>query len=279
MLIRLLLLTLLLTAGGCGKARENTTTPIQAARPRVVSTSPCVDAILMQIADPEQIVGISHYSLDPRATSIPLGLARHFHTISGTAEEVVALAPDLVIASDHVAPSTIAALQRLNIPILQIGVPATIAESKAQVRLVAAALHHAERGERLVARIDAAVLRARPNGEVAVPALIWLGEGLVPGAGTLMDELLRVSGYRNLSAAYGLQRWDVLPLEYMIARPPRLLLSVGGADRADRMLSHPVMRRLRQRIAVRTYPEWLARCGGPTIIAAVDRLAAVRRSL
>jgi len=82
---------------------------LAAASPRVVSLNPCVDAVLMQVADPAQIAAISHYSQDPAATSIPLALARRFKATSETAEEVVALAPDLVITGEHVAPSTIAA--------------------------------------------------------------------------------------------------------------------------------------------------------------------------
>ncbi|OYY67600.1 ABC transporter substrate-binding protein [Sphingomonas sp. 28-63-12] len=247
--------------------------------PRIVSINPCVDAVLMKVADRGQIAGISHYSKDPRATSIPLAQAARFTATSGTAEEVMALAPDLVIAGGHVAPATIAALARLHIRLVQLPVPATIAESNDQIRTIALAAGHVDRGARLVAEIDAAVRAAGDPGSPAVPALIWQGGGLVPGTGTLADELLRVSGYRNLSASYGLRQWDVLPLEYLVAQPPRVLLSVGDADHSDRMLGHPVLGRLKKRIAVRDFPERLLHCGGPTIIDAVARLAAVRRAL
>lgn len=249
------------------------------AAPRIVSINPCVDAILVQVADASQIAGISSYSQDAAATSIPLALAMRFHATSGTAEEVVVLAPDLVIAGGHVAPSTIAALERMHIPLLQLDVPTTITESDAQVRAIAAAAGHPERGRQLVARVDAAVQSARPPGGSQIGALVWQGGGLVPGSGTLADELLRVTGFRNLSADYGLRQWDVLPLEYLVAKPPRVLLSVGEADRGDRVLSHPVLRSLAGRVAIRPYPARLLHCGGPTIIDAVDRLAAIRREL
>lgn len=257
---------------------------LAATPPKVVSINPCVDAVLMQVADPAQIAGISHYSQDPRATSIPVGLARRFTATSGTAEEVVALAPDVVIAGRHVAPSTILALRRLNIRLVQLDVPDTIAESVAQVRTIAATVGHPARGAQLVAKIEAAVRAARPPAGPPVPALIWQGGGLVPGARTLSNDLLRTAGFRNLSVDYGLKNWDVLPLENLVAQPPRVLLTVGsdgsrnGTGR-DRRLAHPVLRPLAGKIAMRAYPERLMHCGGPTIIDALARLGDVRRGL
>ncbi len=244
---------------------------------RIVSINPCIDAILMRIADPAEIAGISHYSQDARASSIPLDLARRFHATSGTAEEVVALRPDLVLSGPHVAPSTIAALKRMKIRLVQYPVPDSVDESVAQVREMAAAIGHADRGARLAGAITAA---ARPVAGVKVPALIWQGGGLVPGAGTLSDDLLARSGFRNMSAAYGLKKWDVLPLEYLVARPPRVLLSVGTAEAGgDRLARHPAVRRLGERITVAPYPARLMNCGGPTIVAAMARLRTVREGL
>jgi iron complex transport system substrate-binding protein len=282
-LIRALALVLGLAVAGCSSQAADRAAqraaPGREALPRVVSINPCVDAVLMQVADPAQIAAISHYSQDERATSIPLEQARRFAATSGTAEEVVALAPDIVIAGSHVAPSTISALHRMNIPLIQIGVPESIDESSAQVRTIAAAIRQPARGEALVARIDDAVRAASASSAAPPGALIWQGGGLVPGDGTLASELLRVTGFRNLSADYGLKQWDVLPLEYMVAKPPQVLLSVGAHDRSDRMLGHPVLAGLKQQIAVRRYPEKLLHCGGPTIIDAVGHLAQIRRTL
>jgi iron complex transport system substrate-binding protein len=251
-----------------------------APRPRIVSMNPCVDAVLMRVADPEQIVGISHYSLDPRATSIPLDLARRFHATSGTAEEIVALAPDEVLAGPHVSPATIHALERMHVHLMKQPVAESVAESERQIRQIAAVVGAPERGEALIEAIERAIADARPRDDVLLPALIWQGGGLVPGQGTLADELLRLTGYRNVSADYGLEKWGMLPLEYLLASPPALVLSVGtGEAGRDRMLGHPAVRKLSTHIALRTYPFRLLQCAGPTIIDAVTRLAAVRREL
>jgi iron complex transport system substrate-binding protein len=253
---------------------------LAAPLPRIVSINPCVDAVLVRIAKPEQILGISHYSQDPQATSIPLDVARRFRVTSGTAEEVVALAPDIVLSGPHVSPSTIFALERMDIRIVKFSVAESIEESEQQIRQIAAAVAAPERGEALIGAIAHAVESARPHDQRLIRALIWQGGGMVPGQGTLADQLLRLTGYRNMSAEYGLPKWGVLPLEYLIASPPQLVLSVGtGEIERDRMLGHPAVRELAKRVAFRQYPFRLLQCGGPTIIEAVTRLSEVRREM
>ncbi len=245
-----------------------------AAQPmRIVSTNPCVDAVLVAVADARQIAAISHYSKDAAATSIPLGVAARFAATSGTAEEIVALRPDLVLAGAHEAPATIAALKRLGVKVQMFGVADTLAAARAQVLAIAQAAGQPQRGAALVARIDAAVAAARRPGP-PVPALIWQGDGLVPGTGTLADELLRTAGFRNASADYGLKMWDVLPLEYLAARPPRVLFSDARND--DRMSRHPILRQLAGRVVLAPFHERLISCAGPTIIPALARLSAAR---
>jgi iron complex transport system substrate-binding protein len=254
--------------------------PAAGSGPRLVSINPCVDAVLMQVADADQIAGISHYSQDSQATSIPVALASRFKATSGTAEEVVALRPDLVLTGAHVAPSTIAALERMHVRLAQYPVPSSVAESERQVRDIARVAGHPERGEALARRIEAAMAAARSTRGRPVPALIWEGEGLVPGTGTLADDLLTRTGFVNQSAAYGLRQWDVLPLEYLIAKPPRVVFSVAAAERqGDRMTTHPALGPLRRFTHIAPYPERLLHCGGPTLIDAVGRLAQLRREV
>jgi iron complex transport system substrate-binding protein len=253
-----------------------------ARRPRVVSINPCADAVLVRVAEPAQILALSHYSHDPQATSIPLDVARRFRVTSGTAEEVVALAPDFVMSGPHVSPSTIFALERMKIRIMKFPVAESVAESEQQIRRIASAVGAPERGEAIVASIERAIAaaRAQPGAEQRVSAVIWQGGGMVPGQGTLANELLQLTGYRNLSAAYGLAKWDVLPLEYLIASPPDVVLSVAtGQVERDRMLDHPAVQKLATRVAFRNYPFRLLQCGGPTIVEAVVRLAEVRKEM
>ena len=263
--------------------RRSAVTKIPAYPKRIVSINPCADALLMQLADEQQIVSVSHYSHDKRATSIPLRQALKFPATSGTAEEILAMRPDLVVAGSHVALPTAKALERLGIPLVRLSIPQSVDESQHQIAELAKIVGASQRGAKLNKAITNAFANAKPADKKLVPALIWRSGGLVPGDGTLPDELLRRTGFENVSKSYGLKQWDILPLEHLVARPPRLLFSNTGGDKEasqrDRMLSHPVLKRLSRRITISDYPARLLHCAGPTLIEAVTFLSTARRKL
>lgn len=245
--------------------------------------NPCVDAVLKDVAAPGQIAAISIYSHDPRATSVSLDWAMRYPATNGSAEDVIAARPDLVIAGPHVAIQTIAALKRLGIPLMQVTVPETVAENKAQIAEIAARIGRTDAGAALNLRIDAALVQSSWTGKAA-PALIWQGSGLVPGKGTLADELLAHAGFRNVSSELGLRKWDILPLEGLFLNPPKVLLAgradMGAGDGdANRMLSHPALRKAGAQFRIENYPSGLLHCGGPVILRSLARLATVRREL
>lgn len=273
----------LLLAPGCAPQRPASQSADGRAL-RVVSMNPCVDAILREVADDGQIAAISHYSQDPRATSVPLDWARRFAVVGDEAEDVVALAPDLVITGPHVAPQTAAALERMGIDIMMLPVPATVAESEAQINEVARALSHEARARALNARIDAAVTAARGmRTERAPSALIWQDGGLVPGRGTLADELLLRAGFRSASAERGLPQWEMLSLEELLWSPPDIVMTGRAGMRTDsgasseRAARHPALDEAGRRMMIASFPSDLLHCGGPVIIRTVGRLAQIRR--
>jgi iron complex transport system substrate-binding protein len=247
----------------------------------IVSLNPCADAMLVALA-PERIVSLSHYSRDAAATSISLDVARRYPSNAGTAEEVIALRPALIVASSFTAPATRSAFERAGLRTLYLDSPTTIAASQAQVRTLAAAVGEPEAGERLNARIDAAV---RATAATAPPrsALLWIGGNLVSGGGTLLDEMLRHSGFADAAADYGLQHTGYLPVEHVIAHPPAIMLvpDEPGRDsdsRAAQMRAR-VLAHLATPVPQARFPRRLVNCGGPVIVDALARLAAIRRTL
>lgn len=254
--------------------------PATTIHPSFVSLNPCADAVLVEVADPAQVRGLSHFSREPGASSLGVARARRFASNSGTLEEIVALHPDIVIGDAFTSAPTAAAIERMGMRLERYQFEPDVATSLAQVRRVAALAGHPERGEALVRRIEASLAAAAPPaGEAPVSAVVWQSGGMVPGSGTLIADLLRRTGFRQLSAVRGMRQGEILPLELMLADPPQVILATGNPlSNEDRALSHPALRALRGTRRERLDPSLLW-CGGPTIVRAAGRLAQVRRSV
>ncbi len=244
--------------------------------------NPCADAMLLELVPPSRIAAISHYSQAADSTSIPLDVARRFRGNNGTAEEVIGMKPDLVIASSFTAPSTREAFARAGLKVLYIGIPPSIDASKAQVTELAAAVGAPAKGAALNARIDSAVAAARWQGPAA-PTLLWIGGNLVTGGKTLLDDMLGHAGFSNQAAHYGLTHTAHLPMERVIADPPRVMLAPEGAghdsDSRAAILRKRAIAETGLPVTQAQFPRQLVNCGGPVIPAAMQRLAAIRRSV
>ncbi len=277
MTIRALLAAALAALAGCtgpGLAEQ------PRERPTIVSLNPCSDAILADVADPAQILAISHYSRNPRSSSLDMEVARRFPVTGGTVEEILALKPDVVVAGTFMPSASRIALQRFGIRVESFAIEHDVPESIEQIRGLARLTGHPERGERLVQGIERALARSAPSADTPdISAVVWQSGGIVPGPDALISDIMRRVGFSSHSAARGLRQADYLPLEEMLADPPEVILTAGDSGTGeDRMLQHPALESLADTRSHVLDPR-LIFCGGPTIIRAAERLREIRQAL
>jgi iron complex transport system substrate-binding protein len=266
----------LLCANGAAHAQSAARHPM-----RIVSLNMCVDGILIDLVSHDRIAALSHYARDPQR-SIIADVARHLPITYETAEEVVALQPDLVLTSRHSAIATRNALRRVGIRFELFDVPDTIAGSLEQVRRVARLLGAEREGEAMVERIEQALEAARlPPGQTPLTAAIFQPGGQSAGANTVVGELMELTGLQNIAARYGVDQYRPLPLEALISAPPDVLLvgetSPGAPMKTERLVRHRALRALEAQMTQETFPARLLYCAGPTMIQAAATLAQARQ--
>ncbi len=232
---RRLALSLLL----CGPALVACTTP--PARPegaRIVALGSAVTETLYALGVGERLVGADLSSQHPAAAAaLPkVGYYRQF-----SAEGVLSLAPDLVLASDVSGPAV--ALERLRGAGVQVHVlpPAMDLDgARHNLRAIARAADRFSEGEALITTLDAQVAQAQALLAAATtrPRVLFVyargpGTIMVAGRETPAAELLRLAGAENAIDAFT----DFRPLtaEAVIAArpdfivvPSRGLESLGG---------------------------------------------------
>jgi iron complex transport system substrate-binding protein len=245
---------------------------------RIASLNLCTDQLLLAVADPEQIVGLSPYARDSGMSWAAAEAARH-PVLSGGAEDAMMLRPDLVVASRFERRATRELLARRGLAVADFDIARSIDEAKDQLARMGALVGRPERASAHIAAIDAALLRARSAASRSgLRVLAVSRRGWVPGIDSLMSALLAAAGLANAAGDLGIATGGFASLESIVAARPDLVLVASAAETAEdqgqAFLLHPALTRLyppQRRIVI---PEALTICGGPMVAEALDRLAA-----
>ena len=235
--------------------------------PSVASINLCADQLVLALADAEQIRSVSWLSADPEESLFAAAAARHALNY-GTAEELLRFDPDVVIAGAYTNAFTRALLVRLGYRVVELEPETTVAEIERNVRLVAAAVGHAERGNEFVAaiRAEAATLGASQPTHAPATVVVRPG-GFTVGRHSLADALMTLAGVRNVAAEQGLDRWGSLSMEALLRSAPELIVLTGyrlaQPSIANAMLEHPALTRLRAERRTTTISSAYWSCGLP----------------
>ena len=269
---RRLLTILIIAAAGASAAAAAPRPPA-----RIVSLNLCADQYLLALADPAQIVALTRFARDPNM-SAAANAARTIPVSRGSAEDVLMLRPDLVISSPFRRQTVAAVLAGRNVATLDLPPADSYTAIVTQVRQVAAAIGHPDRGETLIRRMDTALPRLPRAPGGGRTAAYYQRRGFLTGTGTLVDELMQRLGLANLATRLGKPALSQLSLEQMaLARPDYLVVESATdrvTDQGTEMLHHPILDGIpRLRI-----PEAWTVCGGPAYVLAAQSLAAQLRT-
>ena len=243
---------------------------------RVASMNVCTDQLLLTLADPAQIVGLSRYSRDAWQ-SFAAADARRYPILSGGAEDILVLKPDIVVASLFDKRSTRELLKAQGLHLTEFSVPRNLGEVKAQIREMGEIVGHPDRAAAEIVRLDAAMARARQAVTDKHYSVLPLSRrGWVSGRDSLVSSLLTETGLFNAASDLGVATGGFAPLEAIVNAKPDFLLVSEAGDRAEddgrAFLLHPALARFyppSKRIVI---PERLTVCGGVMLADALDVL-------
>ncbi|WP_291864396.1 ABC transporter substrate-binding protein [Bradyrhizobium sp.] len=241
--------------------------------PRIVSMNVCTDQVLLTLADPEQILGLSRFSRDAWVA----GDVRRYPTLSGGAEDVLVLKPDVVVASLYDKRSTRELLKANGLRLAELAVPRTLDEVKGQIRELGDIAGHPDRAAREIAKLDAALARARQAVAAKRYRVLPLSRrGWVAGSDSFVGSLLAETGLFSAAGDLGLAFGGFASLESIVnAKPDLLLVSQAGdlaRDDGQAFLLHPALERFYPTAKRIVIPERLTECGGVMLAEALDVL-------
>ena len=246
--------------------------------PRIVSMNVCSDQLLLTLADPDQILGLSRFSRDGWQ-SWAADRARRYPILSGGAEDVLVAKPDIVVASLFDKRATRELLKAKGLHLAEFTVPRTLDEVKDQIREMGELVQHPDRARAEIAKLDAAIARARMAATDRHYRVLPLSRrGWVSGHDSLVSSLLTETGLLNPAGDLGVAFGGFASLEAIVSLRPDFILVSEAGDRAEddgrAFLLHPALERFyppEKRIVI---PERLTVCGGVMLAEALDVLTA-----
>ncbi|MGY4474668.1 iron complex transport system substrate-binding protein [Bradyrhizobium sp. USDA 3364] len=247
-----------------------------AVGPRIVSMNVCSDQLVLTLADPDQILGLSRFSRDAWQ-SWAAEQARSYPRLSGGAEDVLLLKPDIVVVSLFDKRATRDLLKANGLHLVEFTVPRTLDEVRKQILAMGGVLQHPDRAQAEIARLDAAIARARAVASTRQYRVLPLERrGFVSGDGSLVSSLLTATGLTNAAGELGLGAGGFASLEAIVKLRPDFILVSEAGDRAEdegrAFLLHPALERFYPEGKRIVLPERLTVCGGVMLADALDRL-------
>ncbi len=234
--MRRLAAALLLMAGAAAQAE---------APQRIVSANLCADRLVLALADRDKIVSVSHFAVDPNLSTVT-DQAKGIPANHADAEEIATMHPDLVIFGQYTQRANSEMLKTLGYSVYMLPHPRDLDAMRKTIRDLAARLGVPERGEAMVADIDAR-LAALPVHKPAKAAFYSAG-GWTSGKPSLADDLLKRLGAINIPTEAGIGSNGTLPLETLVAAGPQLVIfeTLGNSGKqqvslAAQLLDHPAL--------------------------------------
>lgn len=238
---------------------------------RIVSFNLCTDQLLLALADPEQIAGLSPYAVNP-AMSVMTAAAAPYRKLDWDAESVVNLAPDLVLTAPSHRPIR-AMLASMGVRVAEIPFIVDIEAAKRQAREVGVLVGHPERGEALAREIEQSERKLASTSRARTALLVGRG-GYTEGATSLPSAMLRAAGFSSPTIApKGLGGF--VSLEQLLIDGPDVLVTQDvprdAQDQGALYITHPavIARYADRRINL---PARYTLCGGPALLEGLKYL-------
>jgi iron complex transport system substrate-binding protein len=245
-----------------------------AGPPSVASINLCTDQLVLSIAAREQILSLSWLGAHPEESMLAdeaAGYPQNF----GSAEELIRIGADVIVAGTETSPFTRQLLRRLGATVVEVSPAQSLADVARNLEQVGAAIERQAAAAAAIASMDARIRALRSKRRASPqPAIVIRPGGFTIGRKTLAFELLELAGLENSIAE--LDRWGSLEMETLLRQRPAYLVVTsyrsGQASLANSIFAHPALG------SIASAPETLSvearyfACGAPASLTSAESL-------
>jgi len=212
---------------------------------RIFSATLATDSILLALADPGRVVGVTRYAADPAYSAVADKVAPHMAQIDQlNPETVLAARPDIVLVAFFSSQDAVRQLRSLGLKVFTFTEFNSLLDVIENIELMGritgcdgAASEIIERTYAAYGRLAAKIASAkRPT------VLSWGSWGSTSGMGTTLHDVIQMAGGINIAAEYGIAGWKEIDVEAIIAMNPDVIVTSSGQAFVRKVLDDPALR-------------------------------------
>lgn len=261
--------------------------------PGVVSINVCTDQMVMLLADPAQIRALSSLSQDEAGSRLH-ETARDYPQAKPLAEDILPLAPDVILTGPFTSRHTLALLDELGLRVESLEIAESVDAMVRNMRLVGEILNRQlqtevqiEELEKRLTILDKRVAeldqQLAVKGAAPPRAAVYDANGYTVGLASLRGEIMARAGWYNVAVDAGIESYGVLQLEDLIRLAPEVLIespfSAGTYSRGQMLVEHPALRQAGLDPLIISLQSNETLCAGPWLTDVIERLVQARERL
>lgn len=245
------------------------------SQPSVISLDYCADQFVLLLSDRSQVMAVSKAAED--VFSFYRDRAKGIPKTDGTIEEIIMSKPDLAVQTFSSAAHMDEMTERSNIALIATlygSDPETVYKN---ISVVGEALNQNERAQEFNKKYKTrlASLKNKPKNQIRL-AYLTPG-GVTAGAGTSVDDIITLSGFKNYATDHGYTGWVNLPLENLIMDPPdAFITSFFERDAVTQsrwsLSRHGFLFKMMESIPTIDIPSTFMSCNGLFLVDAAERV-------
>jgi iron complex transport system substrate-binding protein len=223
------------------------------SRPQRIHTlSVGYDEITFRLVDPARIAAVGSVTVNAEYSNVAAEAAQIPARVGRDAEQILALGPDLVVASPFVSPDLVKHLRDARVSLVVADLVSSIDAQAENIRLLAYLYGEEAAGEALVGEVEQRIARLNglaeryPLDRRQRVIVVAGGQSItVAGSGTTEDGVLQLAGARNAAAEAGISGNRDISLEILPEWNPYMIVVMEGNPERPvllpRLREHPVV--------------------------------------
>lgn len=230
------------------------------AAERIVSLNACTDELLLQLAEPNQIAGVTRFELSPKSKELLIQNPKIMRLPSDI-ESLIKAQPSVVLAGPFSNASLVDQLKKFGVTVSMVNVPKNwdeLFEVSSQIVSFTNQSKKLEAFKRAIEELKQISQTSKWKGKTAV---FWSAAGHVSGLGTFEDTILSTLGMKN---GVQFEGYAFLSLEKLIQLQPDVIVVTQKAGRKDSWahdtLFHPALKKALPNLEYLQIPEGAASC-------------------